>query len=72
MHLADAFIQSDLQCIIHGYTFSISIYTDTSYLTMLVCFMDSLYIEASKRPLTTSHPFNYTNVSLKMSTNRLI
>ncbi len=21
MHLADAFIQSDLQCIIHGYTF---------------------------------------------------
>ncbi len=24
MHLADAFIQSDLQCIIHGYTFFIS------------------------------------------------
>ncbi len=30
-----------------------------------VCFMESLYIEASKRLLTTSHPFNYTNVSLK-------
>ncbi len=29
MHLADAFIQSDLQCIIHGYTFFISMLYNT-------------------------------------------
>ncbi len=34
-----------------------------------VCFMESLCIEASKRLLATSHLFNYTNDSLKMSTN---
>ncbi len=34
-----------------------------------VCFMESFYIEANKRLLTISHPFNYTDVSLKMSTN---
>ncbi len=27
--------------------------------------MESLYVEVSKRLLTTSNPFNYTNVSLK-------
>ncbi len=30
-----------------------------------VCFMGSLYIEASERPLTTSHPFNYTRLVKK-------
>ncbi len=34
----------------------------------LFCFTESMCIEASKR-LTASHPFNYTNDSLKMSTN---
>lgn len=33
-----------------------------------VCLMESLSKQASKRLLTT-HPFNYINVSLKMSTN---
>lgn len=32
-----------------------------------MCFMDGLYIEASKKLLTTSHLFSYTNVSFKMS-----